>query len=88
MPEVASLRRCTKQRLCPQCRVSPEFRIVTRSQILKDTELSPEEIDDNLFSVGTIKNSYHPAFARSRVYLWKDVFRLLLDFDRPIPDNW
>ena len=84
----APLRRCTRQRLCAECRALPEYRIVTRKIVLRDSELSPEELDDNLEAAGSYRNVYDARFAPTRVYFWKDVFQLLLDLDRPIPDEW
>jgi hypothetical protein len=84
----ATLRRCTRQRLCPQCRSAPEYRILTRAAVLRDTELSSDELDDNLEPVGVFKNTRDPRFAPSRVYFWKDVFQLLLDLELPLPDEW
>jgi hypothetical protein len=84
----AVLRRCTRQRLCPRCRTSPEYRIVTRAAVLRDTELSSDRMDDNLEHVGSFKNSRDPRFAPTRVYFWKDVFQLLLDLELPVPDEW
>lgn len=81
------MRRCTKQRLCDRCRIAPEYRIVTRGSVLKHTNLSPENLDDNLESVGAFKNCRNPCFKPIRVYFWKDVFRLLLDLGLDIPDN-
>jgi hypothetical protein len=56
--------------------------------VLRDTELSSDELDDNLEPVGVFKNARDPRFAPSRVYFWKDVFQLLLDLELPVPDEW
>jgi len=56
--------------------------------VLRDAEISAEELDDNLEPMGHYLNAHDPRFAPTRVYLWKDVFQLLLDLDRPVPDNW
>ena len=61
---------------------------MSRATALRDTELSADDLDDNLEPIGRFKNGRDPRFAPTRVYLWKDVFQLLLDLELNVPDEW
>jgi hypothetical protein len=74
----ARVRRCTKQRLCPTCRTSPEHRVITGAELRRKlSELDPAELLP--LRAGFIPNPKHCAFARMPVYFWKDLALFLLD---------
>lgn len=72
----AKLRRCTQQYLCSMCRQSPEYKILSSTQLQKRFGLSDDLVDD--LQVGWIVNSVNPSFARQRVYFEKDVLMRII----------
>ena len=83
--ENTTLRRCTQERLCIDCRRSPEYKILTRSQILAAANISSEELGD--LQVGTVANPVDRRLPRIAVFLWKDVMLRLMELGRELPDD-
>ena len=68
----AAVRRCTRQRLCSDCRRLPEYRVLSGAEIRRQVpELSAEVLMP--LRAGFIPNPVHSCFARVPVYFWKDV---------------
>lgn len=85
--ESAPLRRCTHERLCSRCRGLPDYKILTRSQVLRAANISSTELDDYLQAIGSVVNPHDCKFARMRIYYWKDVMTLLIDLGRDLPED-
>lgn len=81
----AALRRCTNERLCNECRRAPEYKILTRPQIIAAANISIEELKD--LQVGTVPNPVDKRLRGVAVFLWKDVMLRLLELGREIPED-
>lgn len=79
----APLRRCTGQRLCAICRLSPEHKVVSRAAALRKTGLPPTALNEGgLIPAGYAPNPKNPAFAPIQLLWCRDVFQLLADLGR------
>lgn len=81
----ATLRRCTLERLCGECRRTPEYKILTRPQVLAAADVIPEEIED--IRAGFIPNPVDKRLSKVAVYYWKDVMLRLVELNRELPDD-
>ena len=70
----AQLRRCTAQRLCTGCRKLPEFRIISRKELIQ-AGLEPVEV--SALIAGWAPNPKNPRFPPIPVYFQKDIERVL-----------
>ena len=67
----AKLRRCTKERLCSACRQSPIYKILSLKQVLAQTELTEECVED--IQIGWTINPVCPKFPKQKIYREVDV---------------
>jgi hypothetical protein len=81
----ARSRRCSGDILCSVCRSKPEYRLISRSHVLKSTRLLESDLIG--LAVGTAPNPVNVAFAPITMYYRKDILLLLLQYNYPIPDD-
>ena len=81
----ATLRRCTRERLCMECRRAPEYKILTRHQILAAANITVDELRE--LQVGTVVNPIDKRLSRVSVFYWKDVMLRLIELGRELPDE-
>ena len=80
----ARRRICTKEVLCPTCRLVPEHRLMTGAAVRRRLAL-PEDAVLHL-RVGTMPNPVDPRYHRVNVYYWKDIAAFCAAHGLELPD--
>ena len=76
-----TLRRCTNEVLCSKCRNLPDYRLITKWKLMKDSCMTEECMED--LEEGRIPNPVYPGFKSCVVYRCCKVKRRLEELGYP-----
>jgi len=82
--KMATLRKCTRQYLCKNCRQRPEYRLINQSEILRKTGFTSIVLESlGISVVTTASNPVNPRFPRMKMYWYHEVRDFLNKYDIP-----